>query len=136
MGSEFTNADMSKPNPDDYNYERLPDESIKGTPCFVLELICQNDKISRELGYYRKKIWIAKNSFLTQEIVFYKNTGQALKKELFSDYKPVGNEHIMAMSLEMQNLINQRKSYLVIVEYQANCTLTEFSFVPEKLSHP
>jgi hypothetical protein len=136
MGSEFSNADMSKPNPADYEYEKLPDEFLDGKECYVLDLAAREADIARELGYHRKKIWIDKKTFLTQKIVFFDRAGQALKMASFTRYEQINPGRFLALSMKMENLINHRKSFLEVDKVQAGCELSSYRFVPEKLPNP
>lgn len=136
MGSEFTNADMSKPNPNNYTFQRLEDEPLEGIQHFVILLICKDSKTSKELGYQYKKIWINKETFLTRKIIFSDQLNKPFKIEQFSKYKEVDENHFIATLLEMENLKNNRKSYLNIEEYQPYCALSKYYFIPNKLINP
>jgi hypothetical protein len=42
MGSEFTNADMSKPNFDDFDYKLIGSEILSGFECYKIESKCKH----------------------------------------------------------------------------------------------
>ena len=62
MGSEFTNADMSKPNMNDFQYKILGSETFEGKTCWKIESVCNNESVasengfSRKVNYYRKRV--------------------------------------------------------------------------------
>jgi len=134
MGSEFSNADMSKPNPDDYKYKLITSEQINGEDYFVLELTCIDSKISKELGYLRKEVWISKSSKLASKTIYYNKHNKAIKQQTIKDYKRVGDSKYFAQSFVMKNLKNRRTSYLKVNKLQSGSQLSENMFKPEKLA--
>jgi hypothetical protein len=79
MGSEFTNADMSKPNMNDFRYTILGTENLDGKTCWKIESACNNEDIADENGFSRKVAYIEKSTYLCHKIEYYDRDG-ALKK--------------------------------------------------------
>jgi hypothetical protein len=63
MGSEFSNADMTASNINDFNYSYLGEEEIDGQMCFKIESQPRNEDIADENGF-SKKISYIDNIFL------------------------------------------------------------------------
>ena len=136
MGSEFTHADMSKPNLADFTYQRWEDETIDGKDYYVLDMQCQGTNLARDLGYRSKRVWIDKKTWLTRWIRYYDTSGKWIKLQTLADYVPLEKGKMVAQSLEMENLVNGRKSFLHIDQIQSGCSLSAFDFSPEKLKQP
>ncbi len=79
MSSDFTYYDMGKPKLNDWTYKRLPDATVDGHPCFVVEARAASPKIAKETGYSKIVRWIRKDTFTTLKAVFYDRDGKKWK---------------------------------------------------------
>ena len=79
MSSDFTYYDMGKPKFNDWNYKRLPDETVNGHNCYVVEATAASPKIVKETGYSKIIRWIRKDIFTTLKAVFYDRDGKKWK---------------------------------------------------------
>lgn len=128
MGSEFSNADMSKPTMSDFTYTLKGSETLDGKDCWKLESKCDNAGVEDANGYSRKVAWIEKSTYLTWKIEFYNHADKLLKVETFGDYRKQAGGKYFAFKLNMQNVQNSRKSEIVINKYQAGSALKESAF--------
>src|SRR5690606_29003066 len=71
MGSEFTNADMSKPNLNDFNYKILGEATYEGKKCRKIEAIAKDDRIRQENGYSKKISYIDKETDFCYKVEYY-----------------------------------------------------------------
>ncbi|MDZ7822494.1 MAG: outer membrane lipoprotein-sorting protein [Candidatus Marinimicrobia bacterium] len=71
MGSEFSKADMSAPNPDDFRYELLGEEEQQGVPCWKIEIRPVNRDAEDEYGFFRKISWITKETQVAARSEYY-----------------------------------------------------------------
>jgi len=133
MGSEFSNADMSKPNMNDFSYKILGTETVNGKICWKIEAKCLNEDIEDENGFGRKVITIEKNTYLTQRIEYYDFDDELLKIMSISDYKKQTNGGYFAFRMEMQNTQSGRRSILLIDKLQLGTELSENSFAAATL---
>jgi len=133
MGSEFTNADMSIPNPDDFVYKILGEESLNGKDCWKIESACKDEDIEDENGYSRKLSWIDKENFLCYKIEFYDFDNELHKVQSISEFKPQKNEKYFAFLMEMKNVRNKRTSIMTVNSFTLDSNLTEQSFSPVML---
>lgn len=134
MGSEFSNADMSKPNINDYTFTLIGTELYVGEDCWIIESVPKNDDIINELGFSRKVTLIAKANYCTYKVIYYDADDELHKKMLISGYEEVGNGKFMARQMEVNNFQNGRKSVLTIDKLQMGSTLTENNFTPAMLT--
>ena len=133
MGSEFSNADMSKPNMDDFTYKILDTETCNGASCWKIEAKCLTEEIEDENGFSRKVITIEKSTYLTHRVEYYDFDGELLKVMTISDYKKQTNGGYFAYRMDMQNVQSGRKSILVIDKFQLGSELSEASFAAATL---
>lgn len=128
MGSEFTNADMSKPNMDDFVYKLLGSEEVNGKMSWKIETACKDKNITVENGFSKKISYIDKNSYLTYKVEYFDPAGAMHKVMLISNYKKQSNGRHFAFDMEIKNLQNERKSQMVVEKFQLGSKLNEDSF--------
>jgi hypothetical protein len=130
MGSEFTNADMSKPNLDEFNYKLIGDETIDGKLCWKIESTCKTETQEEQYGFSRRITFIEKGNYLAYKIEYYDLSGELLRVESIKDYKKQSNGSYFAFNMEMKNVQNNRRSVMTIDKFQLGSNLTEAQFTP------
>jgi len=133
MGSEFTNADMSKPNFDDFEYKLLGTEKYNGADCYKIEASCKTKDISSENGYSRRVSYIDKSTYLCYKVEFYGTDNKLQRIQTISDYKKQSNGKYFAFRMNMENVRNGRSSDITIDKFQAGSQLPESAFAPSAL---
>jgi len=133
MGSEFTNADMGKPNLEDFNYKLLPDAKIHGNNCWVVEANCKDQDIEDLYGFKRQVSWIEKGNYLCHKIEYYDLDDELHRIQTIKDYRKQSGNGFFAFHLEKKNVQNGRKSILKIDGFQDNSKMNESAFAPNKL---
>lgn len=133
MGSEFTNADMSKPNFDDFNYKLLCYETLNGNECSKIESECKTADIANEYGFAKRISYIDKNTYLCYKVEYYNTAGKLHRIQSISNYKKQPNGKYFAYNMKMENTINGRKSEMKIDKFQAGSQLPESAFAPVNL---
>ncbi len=128
MGSEFSNADMSKPNIDDFVYKLIGSEMLNGKECWVIESKPKNNQVEDENGFARKVLFIEKATNLTIQSDYYDFDGRKFKTLTFGDYRKQSNGKYFAFRMEMKNLLNNRYSEIVVNEFQLSTKLDENQF--------
>ncbi len=134
MGSEFSNADMSVPAANDFEYKLLADESLDGKLCWKIETRCKSEDIEDDYGYHRKMCWIDKETFLCHKVEFYDLDNELFKVQLIRDYRKQGNGSYFAFEMEMRNCKNDRKSLMIVDKLVSGVKMNESNFSPSKLS--
>jgi hypothetical protein len=133
MGSEFTNADMSKPNMNDFQYKILGSEIFEGKSCWKIESVCNNETVANENGFSRKVSTIEKSTYLCHKVEFYNLEEELNKIEFIRQYKKQASGKYFAYEMEMRNEQNGRKSFLIIDKFQTGSTLPESAFTAAML---
>jgi len=133
MGSEFTNADMSMPNIDDFEYKLMGEEIVNGKSCFVIESKSKNETVESQYGVSKRISYIEKSSFLTQKIDYYDLYGELNRVQTIKEYKKQPNGNYFAFYMEMENMQNGRKTVMTIDAFQQGSALTENTFSPAML---
>jgi len=128
MGSEFSNADMSRPTLDDFNYKLIGSDVYNGKNCWVVESTPKTEKVADQNGYSKKISWIDKDDYYMYKTEYYDLDGDLWKVMTLSDYQPLGKGKAMARKMEIENKQNDRKSVFAISRIQVGSSLTENSF--------
>jgi outer membrane lipoprotein-sorting protein len=89
VGSEFTYEDMASFEIEKYSYQYLRDEIFQNLDCFVVEAYPQD----RYSGYKRQQLWIDKNEYRIQKIVFFDKKDKRLKVLTHSEYQQHKGKH-------------------------------------------
>lgn len=134
MGSEFSNADMSKPNLNDFEYRILSSENLENTICWKIESIGKTEAIKEENGYSKRIAWIAKENYLVHKMEFYDLNGTLKHIQTIKDYRKQPDGTYFAHYMEKENLLNGRKSIMIINKFQSGSSLPENTFSPALLS--
>jgi len=128
MGSEFTNADMTRPNMDDFTHKLLGSENFNGKDCWKLEMTCKSEDIEDQYGYYKRVSYIDKETHLTQKSELFDSNGKLFKILNLKDYRKQPNGRYFAFSMEMQNVLTNRRSEMIVNKFQLGSNLDENSF--------
>lgn len=128
MGSEFSNADMSKPNIDDFNYEFLGSKIFEKEDCWEVASIPKDEDIEDLFGFSRKITLIEKQTSRVKKVDYFNLDGELYKVMVFSNYETMGQDKALARKMEIENLQNNRKSVLTFEKIQLGSKLTENTF--------
>lgn len=94
LGTDLTYEDIkleAKASQDDYRYQTLGVEEVDGHQCYVLEGIPVDDKVKKELGYSKIKLYIDRTIYLNRRIDSWDEAGNPLKTVKLSEIKKVQN---------------------------------------------
>lgn len=135
MGSEFTNADMSKPNPDEYTYKLLPETKYDGSDCYVVEMTPISKDISTKMGFTKKTCFIDKSNYLTKKIEYFDASGKKTKEMMYKNYEMIDtvNKKYFAKYMEVVNLSNGRKSIITVDKINTKAQIKESDVSPAVL---
>jgi uncharacterized protein len=65
----------------------LPEESLDGKPCQVIELVPKND----EFSYSKYRLWFGKDDLLLDQVDVYDADAKVIKRMRMRDYKRIQN---------------------------------------------
>ncbi len=133
MGSEFTNADMSKPNHIDFNYTLIGSATYEDKECWVVEAEGKDQNIKRSNGYSKSISYIEKDTYLCYKTEYYNMAGDLHRIRITSDYKNVTKSSYFAYSTVMENVKNGRVSEMKVNKIETGKHFREEMFSPNAL---
>jgi hypothetical protein len=112
MGSEFSNADMTAPSVEDFQYNLLGSENLEGTECWKIESVPVNIDKEDEYGYSRSVRWIGKNDYIARRSDYFDYSGALIKRIETVEFKLLDESAGKYMVTEMvaENFGNGRSS--------------------------
>ncbi|WP_421919418.1 outer membrane lipoprotein-sorting protein [Marinifilum sp.] len=130
MGTEFSYADMTLPNVDEYHYKMIGEENILGQICYVIEERPINEEVENENGFSKKITYINKENFVSIKSVYFDLYGDKEKIMIVKEYKELDktNHKYRLTNIEIKNIQNGRKSTNVIKEIKYNPGLPDSYF--------
>jgi hypothetical protein len=124
MGSEFSYEDIGNQNYKKYTYgDKIEEVELNGIKCYKGSRI-PKDKNS---GYTKQVSWVAKDTFLLQQIEYYDRKSELLKTAIFSDYKEIDGVWRVG-KIEMKNHQNDKSTVLIWKEDKVKVGLTAKEF--------
>ena len=135
MGSEFSNADMTASNINDFNYLYLGEEEINGQMCFKIESQPLNEDIADENGFTKKISYIDKKIFVLRKAEYYDLDGELLKILNVPKFELIDQSRgkYLATEMIMQNIQNGRKSTMQMDKVQFNPNVPDDYFTTRYL---
>lgn len=120
MGSEFSYADMSPPNLDDFTFDKLGEEEINGTLCWMIEMTPIDEDIADENGFSKKISYIGQEDFVIRKAVYYDLDETLLKELTVMEIKLLDpkNKKYRLLHMIMSNKQNGRQSILKVDKIQ------------------
>ena len=124
MGSEFAYEDISSQELDKYTYSYLRDENLNGIDCFVIERYPAYEYS----GYTKQIVWINKNEYRPEKIVFYDRKNSLLKTLIYSNYKQYLEKFWRAEKMHMTNHQTGKSTLLTWANYAFQTGLSNKDF--------
>jgi len=128
MGSEFSNADMSAPNLEDYTYTLVGIEFVNEKECWKIEMIPVSEEIMDEIGVTRKISWIGEEDYVLRKSEYYDLDDELWKILSASEVENLSTGKYMATYMKMENVQNGRRSEFSMDEIQYNPEVKEEYF--------
>ncbi len=79
MGSDFSYADMTDRNIDEYNFKILKETKVNDVKAWVIESIPKTDKIIDTYGYTKSVIYVRQDNYVVIRVVNWVKKGEKLK---------------------------------------------------------
>jgi hypothetical protein len=135
MGSEFTNADITKPNIDEYTYKMIGTEPMDNAECWKIEIVPATKEISNAYGYSKKIAWIGKSDNVARRNEFYDLDGKPLKVMTVKGIKLLDekNRKYQTTDAAMENKQNGRTSRFIVEKIVFNPNVKEEYFTTDYL---
>lgn len=135
MGSEFSNADMSRPNIDDFTYTLLGEETVNDKVCWKVEALAKSREVESEYGFKRRVSYIEKSTYLIQKSELYDRMDRLNKIMTLGDYRKQTNGRYFSFQMEMKNVQNKRRSEMRVSKFQLGSKLGEDKFSVSSLEN-
>jgi hypothetical protein len=135
MGSEFTNADITTPNLDDYAYKLIGSETIATLECWKIEITPVNTTIADASGYARKIVYIGTSDYVARRTEFFDPDNKLIKVLNVATVKTLDakNKKYQATDILIENVQNGRSSRFVIDTIILNPNIKDDYFTPAYL---
>jgi outer membrane lipoprotein-sorting protein len=135
MGSEFTNADITKPNIDEYTYKLAGGETIDNVECIKIEITPATKEIANSYGYAKKTAWVGKSDNMARRNEFYDLDGKLLKVMAIKSVKLLDekNKKYQTTDVTMENKQNGRSSQFLIEKVVFNPKVKDEYFTTDYL---
>lgn len=130
MGSDFTYADMESRDIKSATYEKRPDETIDGVPCYS---IVATPKKSGDEQYSKVELWVRKDNFLPQQIKFYDPKGRFQKVFKLHEAKQIDGQWVITKS-QMWTKDTGHNTFLFVESLDTKTALDPAEFAPGNLS--
>jgi outer membrane lipoprotein-sorting protein len=90
MGSDLTYADMTRADPDDYDYSVVKaDATVGGEACWLIEARPKTEKAKNETGYIKSQLWVSKSKLMPLQAKMWIKKGKRIKQLRFAGVKKV-----------------------------------------------
>jgi Outer membrane lipoprotein-sorting protein len=131
FGTDFSFEDLEERDVDQFDYRLLREEPIDGAPCWRIESVPSQRKISQ---YTRSEVWVRKDSFaLAQVESFIKE--EVVRRLKYSDFAQIQGIWT-ARRLEMHDLRRNSRTILTLEKLEYNVPLKEEDFTLQALRNP
>ncbi len=115
VGSEFAYEDIAVQELEKYTYLALPDETLDGTDCLVIERVPVDRKNS---GYSRQRVWIDKAEYRTLKVEYYDRKGMLLKSLTLDGYERHADRFWRPGRMHMVNTQTGKSTDLIWSDYR------------------
>ena len=79
MGSDFSYADMTSRDLEDYDFKLLKETEVKGTKTWLIESIPRSKEVIDELGYTKSLLFVRQDNYVIIRSVNFVKEGKKLK---------------------------------------------------------
>ncbi len=129
--TDFTNEDMGAPNIWEYNYKRLPDQTYRGIPCYVIERTPKSAYMSKK-KYKKHKLWVTKKHFIPIKAYAY-DLSYRLKKKMYARRIRRHSNVYIAHKMTMINVQSKTRTIVLVSRVLINARVSKGDFYPSRL---
>lgn len=103
LGTDFTIGDLTPEVPADFRYVRAADQRMDLAPCYVVEVVPQNEETERATGYSLRRHFIRQDNFRIVRTDYYDRRRRFFKRQTFHDPTRVQGDLWQANMARMEN---------------------------------
>jgi outer membrane lipoprotein-sorting protein len=135
MGSEFTYADMTPPDLEDFKYKLLPAESVDGVDCYVVQAVPKDEDIEDENGFSKRISSIGTKDYVIRKSVYFDLDGEKWKTLSASNVEEIDKDkhRFRPKLMVMTNLQNGRISTIRVEKLQLRTEIPDDYFTTRYL---
>ncbi len=119
MASDFTYYDIGRPKLNDWTYNRLEDEQVKGYDCYKIECLPASKTIAKDTGYGKIIRWIRKDIQVTIKSEYYDRALRKWKVLTVPEVKKIAGVWFQT-DMVMEDLQNNHKSEMKFTNIKVN----------------
>ncbi|MDP8254314.1 MAG: outer membrane lipoprotein-sorting protein [Candidatus Alcyoniella australis] len=129
MGSDFSMKDIQSRDSSDGIHKRLPDETVDGQPCYVVQTVPKPGK-EDDMGYSKIVYWVRKDSMIPVKADFYKlGDPNTVEKKLSVDELEQRDDGTWtAKKTTMQTIERGTKTEIVVLDSRTDVTVDDYYF--------
>ncbi len=128
FGTDFSFEDLEERDIDQFDYKLLGEETIDGAPCWKVESIPRQSKVSQ---YSRSTLWIRKDNYVWAQIENY-GKEQVIRRAKYTDIRNVQGIWT-AHQIDMHDLKRNSHTILKTERLQYNLPMKDESFTVQAL---
>jgi hypothetical protein len=125
FGSDFSNAEVSMPEFQDYTYRFLRDDKMtfkgKELDCYVIEALPKTPIVASDMGYGKKTMFLEKSTLIMMKTEYYNERMEKFKEmrlvSFITKNNVQGKKVYYNTGIEMKNVKKGTKSVLVFSDY-------------------
>jgi outer membrane lipoprotein-sorting protein len=125
MGTDFSYYDLSTHNSEEGDHKKLPDETMSGTSCYVIETV---PKASSNSEYSKVKYWVRKDNMIAIKGEFYDKSGKLMKTMTSANLEQYKPGKWLARNLTMTNSSKGTSTVIDITKYALDAALADDFF--------
>lgn len=134
VGSDFTYEDLNTEDLDAFKYTLKEEATLDGVACYHIEAIPVTEAKKKETGYSKRELYIRKNDYVAQKIMFFDKNGAHTKTLTATNIKPIaGTDKSRAYQLLMENHRTNHNTTLVFNNFKINKGVEEDLFSKRNL---
>jgi len=110
MGTDYTFEDLASDSKDNFDYQRLPDETIDNNNYFVIKSVVIDPSLKKESGYGYRQFWIKQQNYFVTKIDFYDKRERLIKRQENSELVKIKDQVWRANKTTMEHFRNKHKT--------------------------
>jgi hypothetical protein len=131
FGTDFSFEDLEERDVNQYEYRLLGEEAVDGAPCWRIESVPGQKKISQ---YTRSEVWIRKDNYAFAQVESFIKA-EVVRRLKYSEFTQV--QGIWAgRRLDMSDLRRKSRTILTLDKLEYNVPLQEEDFTLQALRNP
>ena len=130
VGTDLSFGDLVGHRAKDWSHKLLKQESLAGTPVYVVESLPKTPEIAADSGYSKRVSWIAKDSLVSIKVEFHDMAGALLKTLENSNVTLVDarQNKFQPMQVQVKNHQTGHSTFLKFEQFVANQAVSEAYF--------